>query len=71
MVSGIKTETANRINDYENYMKDSLARIKRAAEPILTQTKRAMPTQTFQARKNHIETQFNKADLPKGKGGRK
>lgn len=71
MVNGIKTETANRINDYENYMKDSLARIKRAAEPILTQTKRAMPTQTFQARKNHIETQFNKADLPKGKGGRK
>ena len=67
MISGIKYDTSNHINDFESYMKESLARIKQASDPILCKVKRAMSSQTFQARKNDVETQFNKADLPKGK----
>ena len=67
MIGGIKVDTANHINEFDAYMKESLARIKKASDPILCKVKRAMSSQTFQARKNDVETQFNKADLPKGK----
>ena len=67
MIGGIKFDTANHINEFDTYMKESLSRIKKASDPILCKVKRAMSSQTFQARKNDVETQFNKADLPKGK----
>lgn len=70
MISGIKDETANRIHEYGEYMNNSLELIKRASDPILCKVKRAMSSQTFQARKNDVETQYNKNDIPKGKGRR-
>lgn len=66
MLNGIKNETNNDITQFGTYMSENLDRVKKASEPILCKVKRAMSTQTFQARKNDVETQYNKADLKKG-----
>jgi len=70
MLDDIKGETKNDIEGFGKYLGESLERIKGASTPILCKVKRAQPSQTFQARKNDIETQYNKADIPKGRKGK-
>ena len=70
MLAGIKESTSKDINGYGDYMKESLERVKEVSEPILCKVKRAMSTQTFQARKNDVETQYNKADITRGRRGK-
>ncbi|OHS96256.1 hypothetical protein TRFO_37585 [Tritrichomonas foetus] len=69
MLAGIRTETNNDITQFGTYMTESLKRVKQASDPILCKVKRAMSSQTFQARKNDVETQYNKTDITRrGKG---
>ena len=70
MLEGIKTETAKDVNGFGEYMNDSLKRVKEVSEPILCRVKRAMSSQTFQARKNDVETQYNKTDITRGRRGK-
>ena len=63
MLEGIRTDTNNDITQFGTYMSESLQKVKDAAEPILCKVKKAMSSQTFQARKNDVETQYNKADI--------
>lgn len=65
MLTGIKNDTKNDITQFETYMSENLKRVKEASDPILCKVKRAMASQTFQARKNDVETQYNKADITK------
>lgn len=71
MLDNIKEETSSYMKDFNEFMDRGLSSIRVASDPILCRIKRAMHTQTFQSRKADIETQYNKADLPKGKFGRK
>lgn len=65
MLTGIRNDTNNDITQFGNYMSESLKRVKQASDPILCKVKRAMSSQTFQARKNDVETQYNKSDITK------
>jgi hypothetical protein len=63
MLTGIREETAKDVTAFGTYLTASLTNVKSVADPILCKVKRAMSSQTFQARKNDVETQYNKADL--------
>lgn len=65
MLQGIRNDTNNDITTFGTYMTESMKRVKQASDPILCKVKRAMSSQTFQARKNDVETQYNKSDLTK------
>lgn len=67
MLHGIKEETSKDINGFGSYLSESLQRIKAASEPILCKVKRGTSSQTFQARKNDVETQYNKSDITRGR----
>ena len=67
MINGIKEETNSKLNEFNNYINNNLNKIKEISDPILCKVKRAMSSQTFQARKNDVESQYNKADIPKGR----
>ena len=67
MLNGIKNDTAKDLDVYGEYLKERLQKVKEASEPILCRIKRAMGSQTFQARKNDVETQYNKADLTRSR----
>lgn len=66
LIDNIRTETKKNLDSYSQYLNESLTNLRRVSDPILCKIKRAMSSQTFQARKTDIETQYNKADLPRG-----
>ena len=68
MLSQIKKETRNDVEGFGTYLNESLSKIKAASNPILCKVKRAQSSQTFTARKTDVEVQYNKADIPKGRG---
>ena len=70
MLEGIKNETSQDLKGFEEYMKERLQKVKEASEPILCRIKRAMSSQTFQARKNDVETQYNKTDITRLRKGK-
>jgi hypothetical protein len=70
MLRGIHEETERDVTAFGEYMHERLAKIRTVAEPILCKVKRAMSSQTFQARKNDVETQYNKTDITRGRKGK-
>jgi hypothetical protein len=70
MLKGIHEETERDITAFGEYMTERLAKVRTVAEPILCKVKRAMSSQTFQARKNDVETQYNKTDITRGRKGK-
>jgi hypothetical protein len=59
----IHEETEGDVTAFGEYMQEQLAKVRTVAEPILCNVKRAMSSQTFQARINDVETQYNKTDI--------
>jgi hypothetical protein len=70
MLHGIHEETERDVTAFGEYMQERLAKVRSVAEPILCKVKRAMSSQTFQARKNDVETQYNKTDITRGRKGK-
>jgi hypothetical protein len=63
MPRGIHEESGKDVKAFGEDRQERLAKVRAVAESILCKVKRAVSLQTFQARKNDVETQYNKTDI--------